>query len=253
MSTHANLTGMGLDRADSRPPYQQIADVLRQGIINGQYSPGDLLPSTRELMHEFGVSKGTATAAVKLLQAEKLVTGWQGKGVVVRDLLGAVPQGFPAAALEGAWVTAYEFTHAGKRLCHADIAHVTARSVAELQARNYPPEPRTEGRAVGFRNEISGRLASRHLLGQWRNTSDTRYFGSLHLAVQPGETVMDGWYTGLASDITVSMGQWKWVRLDAASGGAPATLREPRELWEMVMAHEADGPALALDETGETG
>jgi hypothetical protein len=43
---------------------------------------------------------------------------------------------------------------------------------------------RTEGREKSpFRNEIDAQLASRHLLGYWRNTSDTRYFGLVHLAV----------------------------------------------------------------------
>jgi hypothetical protein len=58
---------------------------------------------------------------------------------------------------------------------------------------------------------------NRHLVGHWKNISDTRYFGSVHLAVLPGETVMDGYYTGFSSDIQVDAMRWKWVRLDPES------------------------------------
>lgn len=242
---------MGLDRGDPRPPYQQIAEVLRQDIATGKYVPGDLLPSARLLAEEFGVSKNTVNSAIALLRAEKLVTGWQGKGTVVRDLLGAVPQGFHAVALEGHWLTCFQFPHAGQTLCHADVVTVTAASSSEMRARNYPPEPRTEGRSMAFRNEIEARLASRHLIGYWRNTSDTRYFGTLHLAVLPGETVMEGYYTGLASDIAVSMGPWKWVRIAPADGIAAAKLAGPRALWELVSTHGQDGTPLTLDDIRE--
>lgn len=68
-----------------------------------------------------------------------------------------------------------------------------------------------------FRNEIEAQLVNRHLIGHWKNISDTRYFGSVHLAVLPGETVMDGYYTGFSSDIQVDTMRWKWVRIDPAS------------------------------------
>ena len=120
------------------------------------------------------------------------------------SLLDPVPPGFPLGALAGPWVTAYQFAHGTAPRYHADIAHVTAEGEWRVRAVNHPPEPRTQGRSSPFRNEIEARLFGRHLIGTWRNTSDTRYYGTLQLAVLPGETVMDGHYTGLASDIEVS-------------------------------------------------
>ncbi len=169
-------------------------------------------------------------------------------------LLGLVPHSFPASALEGSWITSYRFTHNGQPRCHADIAHVVAESDRQVRAVNTTPAPRTEGRAVPFRNEIEGRLASRHLIGHWKNTSDARYFGSVHLAVLPGEMVMEGHYTGFASDITVSTGWWRWVRLDPGSlaGLDGVTLREPAALHELVMNHsEYDAPLTLADVGGD--
>jgi hypothetical protein len=86
-----------------------------------------------------------------------------------------------------------------------------------VTGKNYPPDPRTQGQVSPFRNDIEVQLANRHLVGHWKNTSDTRYFGSFHLTVLPGETVMDGYYTGFSSDIQVDAMRWKWMRIDLES------------------------------------
>lgn len=242
---------MGLNQADPRPPYQQIADVLRGDIVSGKYAPGETLPPAREIAEEWDVAINTVRSAIRALTSEELVTPWQGKGVVVRGPLGAVPQGFPASRLEGAWLTCYRFLHDGKPHHHADIAHITALSASGLRGRNYPPEPRTEGRSTPFRNEIEAKLAGRHLIGHWRNVSDTRYFGSLHLAVLPGEMVMEGYYTGVASDIAVSTGAWRWLRIEARAGTDLVKLGEPGALYALAMERTQDSAPLTPAEIQE--
>lgn len=169
-------------------------------------------------------------------------------------LLAAIPPAFPAEALTGAWVTCYQFSHNAAPRYHADIARVTAGPDGRIRAVNHPPEPRSEGRATPFRNEIEAALNGRHLIGTWRNVSDTRYYGALELAVLPGEAVMQGGYYGVGSDIEVSAGSWKWVRLDP--GPVPLegiTLRDPAALYDLVMAHSQLDAPLALDDVrGET-
>lgn len=167
------------------------------------------------------------------------------------SLLAAVPPAFPAEALAGPWVTSYEFMHAGEPHYHADIALVSAESESRIRAVNHPPEPRSQGRRQAFRNEIEARLAGRHLVGEWQNTSDTRYCGGLQLAVLPGETVMQGHYTGVGSDIEVSRGFWKWVRLEPDAGLAEIVLREPAELYEMVMSHSQPDVPLTMADVRE--
>lgn len=163
---------------------------------------------------------------------------------------------FPAQALAGHWVSVYQFAHAGRPHHHADIALITAASASHVHAVNHPPEPRSEGRARPFRNEIEARLSGRHLIGEWRNTSDTRYAGALQLAVLPGEMVMQGWYSGVGSDIEVSAGAWKWVRLDPDTvpdtGLRGVTLRGPAELHDLLMSHpEPDMPVTLNQVRGE--
>lgn len=175
-----------------------------------------------------------------------------GESPFAAPLLSARPPAFPAGELAGAWVTSYQFSHAGQPQHHADIARVTAWGDSQVQIVNHPPEPRSEGRGRPFRNEIHATLAGRHLVGQWLNTSDTRYYGAVELAVLPGEIVMDGCYSGVASDIQVSRSDWKWVRLDAGPDDlAGVTLREPAEVYELVMSHSQYGGPLLLAEIRE--
>ena len=167
-------------------------------------------------------------------------------------LLAAVPPAFPVEALAGPWVTCYQFSHGGEAKFHADIAHVTIGPDSRIRAVNHPPEPRSEGRARPFRNEIDAALAGRHLIGEWQNISDTRYFGTLQLAVLPGEIVMEGWYAGVGSDIEVSTGFWKWVRLDPGLvPPAGFALRDPHELYDLVMKHSQYGAPLTLADVRE--
>lgn len=132
-------------------------------------------------------------------------------------LIAAVPHSFSTDILGGCWITCYQFASERGIQCHADITELKPQSDRWVTAKNYPPEPRTQGQAWPFRNEIEAQLANRHLVGHWKNVSDTRYFGSLHLAILPGEMVMDGYYTGFSSDIQVDAMRWKWVRIDPAS------------------------------------
>ncbi|MFD0855858.1 GntR family transcriptional regulator [Actinomadura adrarensis] len=74
-----------IDPTDPRSPSRQIADELRKAIRSGDLSPGDKLPSERELVERYGTSVQTARQAVRLLKTEGLVVGLPGRGVFVRE------------------------------------------------------------------------------------------------------------------------------------------------------------------------
>jgi len=72
-----------LDPATGRPAYQQIAAELRDAIYSRELSPGDKLPSERELVERFGTAHGTVRQALEVLKREGLVVSAQGRGVFV--------------------------------------------------------------------------------------------------------------------------------------------------------------------------
>ncbi len=56
-----------------RPAYEQVAEQLRELILNGTLSPGDQLPVEAELSTIFGVSRSTVREALRLLSSQSLI------------------------------------------------------------------------------------------------------------------------------------------------------------------------------------
>ncbi|MDT3728816.1 GntR family transcriptional regulator [Streptomyces sp. DSM 41972] len=68
---------------DSRPPYLQAAEALRDAILNGEFRPGERLPSANVLRDRFGVSSSTVQNALRVLKQEGLVYSQLGRGSYV--------------------------------------------------------------------------------------------------------------------------------------------------------------------------
>ena len=64
-------------------PYLRIAAELRRRIEDGELGPGDPLPSTRQIVREFGVAMATASKALTALQNVGLARSVPGVGTIV--------------------------------------------------------------------------------------------------------------------------------------------------------------------------
>jgi len=73
-----------INRHSGVPAYRQVADDIRAKINAGEYGPGDQLPSERDLVDTYGVSRPTIRDAIGLLRSQGIVTAEHGKGVFVR-------------------------------------------------------------------------------------------------------------------------------------------------------------------------
>ncbi|RFU41547.1 GntR family transcriptional regulator [Actinomadura logoneensis] len=73
-----------INRSD--PPYKQIADHIEHRIASGDLRDGDLVPSSRQLMKDWGVSMATATKAHAALRSRGLAEGRPGVGTVVTSV-----------------------------------------------------------------------------------------------------------------------------------------------------------------------
>lgn len=77
-------------RSAARPPsptfsplYRQIKDFLIRSLEQGEWGPGDAIPSEGELASRFNVSQGTVRKAIDEMAAENLLVRKQGKGTYV--------------------------------------------------------------------------------------------------------------------------------------------------------------------------
>ncbi|MET8558238.1 GntR family transcriptional regulator [Streptomyces sp. NPDC004959] len=73
--------------------YEQIAESLRARITEGEFGPGELLPSGRELAEEWGVSRATVVKAMDVLRNDGVVVARQGSGFAVVERPLARPAG----------------------------------------------------------------------------------------------------------------------------------------------------------------
>ena len=67
-----------------QPLYSQLSDVLRDRI-QSDMSPGDLLPSERQLCERYGLSRTTVRLALESLENRGLIYRRHGKGTFVAD------------------------------------------------------------------------------------------------------------------------------------------------------------------------
>lgn len=73
-----------IDPDGPEPLYKQVAAVLRARIEDGTLPANRPIPSLPHLMAEFGIARGTAMQAVKILTDEGLVHTVPGRGTFVK-------------------------------------------------------------------------------------------------------------------------------------------------------------------------
>ena len=74
-----------ISNSDPRPLYEQISEGVKEKIFKGDLSPGDALPSIRQLAQELKISVITIKRAYHELEQQKLIVTRQGRGTFVAD------------------------------------------------------------------------------------------------------------------------------------------------------------------------
>ncbi|MGQ9493120.1 MAG: GntR family transcriptional regulator [Anaerolineae bacterium] len=72
-----------LNRQSFEPLYYQVAEILRGAIESGELPVGTRVPSERELMQQYEISRNTARRALDTLAREGLIYFLQGRGTFV--------------------------------------------------------------------------------------------------------------------------------------------------------------------------
>ena len=90
------------DTIERRPLFQQIADRIREMILDGDYEPGQRLQE-KELSERFGVSRTPLREALKVLSSEGLITHAPNRGATITQLTDVeLAETYPVmGALEG--------------------------------------------------------------------------------------------------------------------------------------------------------
>lgn len=65
--------------------YQQIADQIRDRILQGEWAGGERIPSIRELAVDIGVNPNTVTKSYQALTEQQIIKNQRGLGYFVSD------------------------------------------------------------------------------------------------------------------------------------------------------------------------
>lgn len=72
-----------VDPRSSVPVYQQVVDGVKAAVAKGLLSPGDRLPSVRELATEMTINHNTVAKAYQELERERVIEVVRGRGTFV--------------------------------------------------------------------------------------------------------------------------------------------------------------------------
>lgn len=72
-----------ISRNSKIPLYHQLYEMLRARIDDGDWQPGDMLPTESDLLETYGVSRNTVRQALDALVADGLIDRHRGRGTFV--------------------------------------------------------------------------------------------------------------------------------------------------------------------------
>lgn len=87
---------VSLDHESKDPLFRQLADQIREGILNGLLKAGDFLPATRNLADELGISRFTVVESYRMLTSQGYLEAGRGAGSRVSRQLPLVTPASPA-------------------------------------------------------------------------------------------------------------------------------------------------------------
>ncbi|MDN3360166.1 GntR family transcriptional regulator [Actinomadura sp. DC4] len=82
-----------LDGSTGVPPYLQIVQQVRQGLLLGYLHPGDQLPTVKDVVSHLAINPNTVVKAYRQLENDGLVSARPGQGTFVTGSVEPVAAG----------------------------------------------------------------------------------------------------------------------------------------------------------------
>jgi GntR family transcriptional regulator len=74
---------IAIDTEDSNPPFAQLIEQIKQVVSSGELSPGDPLPSIRQLANDLELNNKTVAKAYRLLERDSVIQSRGYRGTFV--------------------------------------------------------------------------------------------------------------------------------------------------------------------------
>ena len=112
---------------------EQVYQQMKNQILNGEWAPGEKIPSEHMLMALFGVSRGTVRQAMQKLAGENLVETRRGEGSFVR--VNSLADCFQPSFLSGLKPEEMDEIYEFRSMFESAAAELAARKATEAQIR----------------------------------------------------------------------------------------------------------------------
>lgn len=215
----------------AQPAYERLADTLRDQILTGQLKPGDQLPVEPELCALYGVSRGTAREALRVLSSQNLVR-------TVRGVAGGTFVNKPGpehvhSMLKTA-LTAMSTVGGVGTVDHL----IEVRQMLEVPAAGLAAERRTEEQLADLRSCL---FDPRHIDGGAAMFPATRSF---HVVVL--EAAGNPMLTAVTAPIFMVL-QERFARENTRNNFWREVDKDHRTILSLIEAQDADGARRAQD------
>jgi GntR family transcriptional repressor for pyruvate dehydrogenase complex len=233
----ADEVGIRVGRKRTPKAGEQIAAILRSEIVSGRVADGERLGSGDELLERFGVSRPTLREALRVLEAESMITIERGTygGVIARRPDERYTQRAVMTVLESRGVTLADVYE-----CRTIIEPASARRLAESKGRKANVRKLEavidlEEQSIDDPTEFAANNVKFHelLVAASGNQTLVLLAEVLHEIVEQAVTQLterDGTAKGLARRRSGIEGQRRLLELISAGEGA-----EAEEYWREYM------------------
>ncbi|MBW5446845.1 FCD domain-containing protein [Cohnella sp. CFH 77786] len=217
---------MEIARLTKRNHYEEITARLKAMMEDGTLTPGDKLPSAKELAERFGVGRSTMREALSALKAMGLIDIRQGGGARV---LGPRPAGVVPPELESL------------RMNRETLLHLLeARRTLEVSNASIAAEKRTDGDLAEMRRIVS---EMEHFIGDDAAGERTDLAFHAALAGMTHNPILRGLFDSIVSQLENAIREVRRVELYANRSVAERLLTEHKAVFEAVSSRDADGAA----------
>ena len=212
----AKLGGDDVSFRPIRPvrSYERIVEQIEEAIVEGRLRDGDFLPSEREMMVQFAVSRSTVREAMRVLESNGLIRSRPG------NPNGAEVLGLSTVALR----KTVDRLVMGRRIALADLVHF--RMLMESSANMLAARLRTEEDLVALEVALEDMQAAVAADYEAFSAADVRFHG---LVAQASANALIQMFNDVVHDVVLDM-----------IASKIAVSREGTSMMELSLQHHAD-------------
>ena len=127
------------------PLYEQVVKMVKDQIVSGVYTKGDLLPSEKEMIDNFGVSRITVRKALSILSDMGYIRTEKGRGSeVILDVEDLLSRGKFSEEMTAYRRLCMDFVRAGDRKTGCDKGDRRAACISSHLGESYSDEKSNE-------------------------------------------------------------------------------------------------------------